>query len=128
VASFVLGAVITYGGTAVMSLSAGQLVERFLSGWSVGPMLMSSGVFGLLISVQSWSERWRRFLAWLSQASFCIYLVHVFFLYLLRHFGITASAGLPILSIPAITLVIIALSVLVYEVLRRVPIVKTYLI
>jgi surface polysaccharide O-acyltransferase-like enzyme len=123
-----LGLAVTFGGAAVLSLSAGQLSELFFQGWSPGPMLMAAGIFGLLLSVKNWPEPLRRSTGWLSRASFCIYLIHVFFLYLLKSLGVTASAGLTWLTIPGVTLLILALSALVYEALRRIPFVKTYLI
>ena len=122
------GFVITFGGCAAATLRTGVLAEAFQSGWSPGPMLMAAGLFGLLLGAGAWPEGLRRPIAWLSRASFCIYLVHVFFLYLLRAVGITAGAGLTWLTIPGVTLLLLALSGLVYAVLRRIPVVKTYLI
>lgn len=122
------GWLVTFCGTALSSLKEGALVDFFLEGWSPGPMLMAAGLFGLMLSVKVWPRRLEQFTGRLSRASFCIYLVHVFFLYILRDLGLTASAGLPLLSIPGICLLLLALSWLVYEVLHRIPVVKTYLI
>ena len=122
------GWLFTFSGTALASLKEGALVDIFLEGWSPGPMLMAAGLFGLLLGVKTWPNKRLKFTGRLSKASFCIYLVHVFFLYTLRDLGITASAGLPLLSVPGTALLILALSWLVYEVLRHIPMVKTYLI
>lgn len=46
----------------------------------------------------------------------------------LRAVGITAGAGLTWLTIPGVTVLLLALSGLVYAVLCRIPVVKTYLI
>lgn len=122
------GFAVTFGGTALLSIRDGALSEFFLDGWSPGPMLMAAGLFGLILTKQRWAPRLISFTGRLSQASFCIYLVHVLFLYFLRDRGLTAAAALPLLSIPGITLLILGLSWLVYEVLRHIPVVKTYLI
>lgn len=126
--AFAGGLAFTFGGTAAASLRAGTLAEMFLEGWSPGPMLMAAGLFGLLLGVKRWPEPLRRFTVGLSRASFCVYLVHVFFLYILQSLGVTASAGLPLLSIPGVSLLLLTLSWLVYGLLSRIPVVKTYLI
>lgn len=95
---------------------------------SPGPALMSAGIYGLILSVRRWPNRLCRAVGVLGQAAFCIYLVHVIFLYLLQRAGLIAAAWQPLLSIPGITLLIALLSWLVYEVLRRIPVVKTWLI
>ena len=126
--SLACGAAFTFVSCSLLSLKYGVLAENLLSGWSPGPMLMSVGWFGLLLKVRVWPSRLRRGTGWLSRASFCIYLVHVCFLSLLRAVGITAGAGLTWLTIPGVTVLLLALSGLVYAVLCRIPVVKTYLI
>ena len=126
--SLACGAAFTFVSCSLLSLKYGVLAENLLSGWSPGPMLMSVGWFGLLLKVRVWPSRLRRGTGWLSRASFCIYLVHVCFLSLLRAVGITAGAGLTWLTIPGVTVLLLALSGLVYAVLCRTPVVKTYLI
>ena len=122
------GWLFTFAGTALSSMRAGALVEIFLEGWSPGPMLMAAGLFGLLIGVKTLPNKLLKFTGRLAKASFCIYLVHVFFLYTLRDLGLSASVGLPLLSVPGTALLILGLSWLVYEVLHHIPVVKTYLI
>lgn len=122
------GFALVFVGSAVTSLSSGSLSTIFMEGMSPGPMLMAAGLFGLMLQVRHWPESIRRFTSRLAQAAFCIYLCHVFPLYLLQGWGVTASAWFPWLSIPGLTLLILALSWLVYEILHRIPVVKTYLI
>ena len=122
------GFALTFGGTAVLSLRAGQLVEIFFEGMSPGPMLMAAGLFGLFLRVRRWPDRLGRTAAYLAQGSFCVYLVHLFVLQTLAHFGVSAAAGVPLLSIPALTLLIGGICLLIYEVLRHIPLVRTYLI
>ena len=126
--AFALGLGLTLGGGAAASIRAGALSEIFWQGWSPGPMLMAAGLFGLLaLRGAGWKPRLRRALARGAKASFCVYLVHVFFLYALRDAGITAQA-IPALLIPAVTALILLLGGLVYAVLCRIPIVNRYLI
>lgn len=122
------GVLLTVGGTALVSLKAGTLVEFFLDGWSPGPMLMAAGLFGLFLGVQTWPDWLSRTIGRLAKASFCIYLTHVFFLLILQKLGLTAAAWSPLLSVPAISLFIVIAGWLIYEVLRHIPVVKTYLI
>lgn len=122
------GFALVFIGSGASSLSSGALSTIFMEGMSPGPMFMAAGLFGLILQVRHWPEFLRRFTSRLAQASFCIYLCHVFPLYLLQGRGVAASAWLPLLSIPGLTLLILALSWLVYEILHRIPVVKTYLI
>ena len=91
-------------------------------------MLMAAGLFGLFLQVRRWPDRLGRTAAYLAQGSFCVYLVHLFVLQTLAHFGVSAAAGVPLLSIPALTLLIGGICLLIYEVLRHIPLVRTYLI
>lgn len=128
VLALALGFLIVFFGSAWSSLKSGALSTVFMEGMSPGPMLMSAGIYGLFSCVRQWSVRVKRTAGYLAKAAFCIYLVHVIFLYLLQAVGITAAAWCPLLSIPAITVLIILLSLLVYEVLRRIPVARKYLI
>ena len=64
----------------------------------------------------------------LSKASFCIYLVHLFFLDLLMKAGYYTGALNPMWSAPAETVVLVACGFVTWLVLRKVPLVKRYLI
>ena len=64
----------------------------------------------------------------LSKASFCIYLVHLFFLDLLMKAGYYTGALNPVWSAPAETVVLVACGFVTWLVLRKVPLVKRYLI
>lgn len=128
VLALTLGFAFVFFGSAWSSLKSGALSTLFMEGMSPGPMLMAAGIYGLISGVGQWPARVRRTAGYLAKAAFCIYLVHVIFLYLLRAVGITAAAWFPLLSIPAITVLIILFSLLVYEVLRRIPVVRKYLI
>ena len=91
-------------------------------------MLMSLGVFGLAVTVRRWPERLTKVTGGLAKGAFCVYLVHVFFLILFQDHGVTAARFHPLWAIPVIAGAVLVLSYAVYLVLRRVPLVKTWLI
>lgn len=126
-AALAAGTAVVMAGTAVSSLRAGALSEIFLEGMSPGPMLMAAGLMGLAITRPSWPEGLRRVTEGLSKASFCVYLSHIFFLRALGHLGLT-SASIPLLTIPVLAVLTLALSWVLYLALRRIPFVKTWLI
>lgn len=69
-----------------------------------------------------------RLSAWVSKASFCVYLAHVFFLYTFEKAGLTVGAFHPALSAPVMTAAIFLCSCVVYTVLARIPFVNKWLI
>lgn len=122
------GLAMTFGGTAVFSLWSGALVERFLEGMSPGPMLMASGLFGLMADRKSWPGWLEKPAGRLALSSFCIYLVHILTLRFVRSLGLNPAAAPSLAVIPLITLAILLLSHLCWEVLRHIPVVKIWLI
>ena len=121
------GLALTFGGTAAASLRAGALNEKFLEGMSPGPMLMALGLFGLILGRKTWPEQAARFTGRLARASFCVYLLHILFQQILGGFGLNAGACC-LLSIPAMSLLLLALGWAAWEVLRHIPIVRRCLI
>jgi len=126
-AALAAGTAVVMAGTAVCSQRAGALSEIFLEGMSPGPMLMAAGLMGLAVTRPSWPEGPRRVTEGLSKASFCVYLSHIFFLRALARLGLT-SAVMPLFTIPVLVVLMLALSWAVYLVLRRIPVVRTWLI
>ncbi len=123
------GFALVFGGTVIGSLRLGALYEAFLEGMTVGVMLMAAGVFTLCRGVSLSPEGLiGRGTVLLSRASFCIYLCHVFWLYLLRALGLTAAAFAPVLSIPLFALLNLALSLATWAFLRRIPLVNRWCI
>lgn len=116
------GFIITFGGTWIINVARGSFQDVFLGGMSVGTALMAAGFFGFLPA-----KRYRG-ASIISKASFCIYLVHVFFMYLCGKVGLTLDLLPNILSVPVITIAIFACSCGVYALLSRIPLVKKWLI
>ncbi len=126
--AFLGGFALVLVGTGAHSLSTGALSTVFMEGMSPGPMLMAAGLFGALLQVRRWPDGLCQVTRRLSLASFCIYLCHVFFLYAMQSFGLTSAVWFPLLSIPGLTLLILIPSWLVYEILSRIPVAKTWLV
>lgn len=124
---FVCGFAVVFGGTAAVSVATGTLWQLFLEGMSPGVALMAFGLFGAAFYLCR--DGWRpRFAERLSKASFCIYLVHMLFVYLLTHVGFTVTLAPSLISIPLLVLTVLAGGYGVYAVLSRIPVVNRYLI
>lgn len=116
-------------GTYYMSAKNGLFYTGFLEGMSLGVALLAAGIFGLGSSVTTLdNELFRKSIVFISKASFCIFLSHVFFIYLLPHTGLSTSILPTIISIPLITLLIFTCSLLLYPILACIPVVNKWLI
>lgn len=127
VASALLGFAFAFGGTVLMSLKNGALYSNFLEGMSFGVALLAAGIYGVCTHAHL-PERLGRAVTYLSKASFCIYLVHIFVINLFNRFGIGAAMFAPALSIPLVALANLAISLAVYFILSKLPLVKRWLI
>lgn len=96
-----------------------------LDGFSPTSVLMAAAIFRL---AQALSQRWDLplFVAFLSQASFCVYLIHPFFQWLARQSFFEALP--PLWGTPLQAFLLLGLSLCAYLVLRRIPIVNRWLI
>lgn len=121
------GFLMTFGGTWASSLAAGTPDGHFLEGMGVGIFLTALGQWGLCQTVPL-SEGAGRFVTYLSKASFCVYLTHVFFLQAFARWGFRAAEGPVLLTAPLLSALIIACGCGVYAVLSRVPAVRRWLV
>lgn len=126
VLSLAAGFAFTFGGTLLLSGNTPD--TRLLEGMSPGIALMAFGVFGLCLHAKGLQGRFGRVIEWISRSSFCIYLVHVLLLELLRDHGMTVLWGPVILTVPLISAGIMAACLLIYGLLSRIPIVKSWLV
>ena len=122
------GLAFIFGGTWWMSLRQGTLYQTFLEGMSVGVCLLAMGIYGLCVRLPAPSDRVRQGLAWCSGASFCVFLVHIFFLDQFRRQGWMLTELPLLLSIPLVSAALLVCGGAVYAVLSRVPVVKRWLI
>lgn len=117
--------------TKTVSYHLGSASEEFYSRTSLN-------VFGEILSVftfvkcrlSKWlrGERTAAVIRRLSKYSFGIYLIHPFFLELLDSWGLNTLCFNAILSVPAITAIVFAMSLITSAILNKIPIVKKYLV
>ena len=124
---YLAGLAVTFGGTWALSLLKGELYLGFLQGNAPGVCLEAAGLYGWCVSRFSGREG-TRCTRTISQASFCVYLVHLFFLEELVSRGFSAGAYSPVWAVPALTAAVFAASFGVWLILRRIPVVNRWLI
>ena len=99
----------------------------FLQGSAPGVCLQAAGLYGFCAARWQNRDRWPM-AETVSKASFCIYLTHLFFLDFLAGRGLSAGTLPPVWGVPVLAAAAFGGGFLVWLVLRRVPVVKTYLI
>lgn len=118
---------IIFGGTAALSLRDGQLNQVLLEGASPGTALLAAGICGWVFSARR-EHSSPPVLRALSRSSFCVYLVHLLPCWELRQLGLSAVSGPCLLFIPLTAAAVLACSLAVWAVLRRIPLIKSWLI
>ncbi len=126
-ASAALGFAVIFGATVFFSVRRGELYQGFFEGMSAGVCLLGAGIFGLCRYVKTPGRGLRAAAEWLSRASFCVFLTHMFFVYLLGAF-VPFWRLPPLIGVPLEALAALALSCAVYFVLSHVPLVRRWLI
>lgn len=120
----VAGIAVTIVGTSGVSRAAGETDERFFDFTTLNVAVVSVAVFA---AAKAWgdshriSARWDRVVSLVAGASFGIYLVHPFFLWLLRRFGVTTEIAPPLVGVVAVTVLAFMLSLGASMLLRTVP-------
>lgn len=123
---FVTGFAVVMGATCFRSIRAGTLDQMFLDGFNLFVLMMAAGVF----RVCQWiAGRWKQTpgaVVFLSGASFCVYLIHPYF----QHYAWPDwFVAMPVYwSVPLQALVLLALGLAAYLILRRIPVVRRWLI
>ena len=126
-AVYLVGLGITFGGSYLLAVRGGWFNQLLIQGNALGVYLQAIGIFGLCTTVFSRSEK-APLLKTVSNASFCIYLVHLFVLGLLDVLGCNAATLNPLWSAPIMGAVILLCSFVVWLILKRIPIVNRWLI
>ena len=124
---YLAGFLLTFGATWVLSVKKGDLALTFLQGTAPGVCLQAIGIYGFCVSAFSHKDRWP-VVETISKASFCVYLVHLFFLDFLTSRGLSAGVYPSVWAVPALTAVLFCAGFLVWLVLRKIPVVNRYLI
>lgn len=126
---FAGGFVIVFGGTVAVSMLGNMFYQDLIDAFTPGVALMAAGVYGIVSAL--WGHKNAADMprvVWLSKASFCIYLVHHFFVMLLRTYLYTAYQHACLILIPAQAALVLVLCLVVYVILKRIPWVKNHLI
>ena len=126
---FLGGFAIVYGMTILLSFSQSCLNQDFLDGFTPGVALMAVGLFGGVSALYGGRDaRSMPRVLWFSKASFCIYLVHHFFVMLLLTYLYFAYKYFCLVVIPLQAAAVLGMSLLSYLMLKRIPWVKDHLI
>lgn len=124
------GGIATGVGTSIVSHRAGEWDELFYGFLTPGVAAVSVAVFCL---GRAWGDRYRLAGPWLavvgflSTYSFGIYLVHPFYQWVYRQFGLTTEFAHPLVSVPILTLLVLIPSALTAFGVQRIPRVGRYL-
>ena len=124
---YLIGFGITFAGTLLLSLKQGWLCQDLLQGSAPGVTLQAIGIYGACDALCQGRGR----LPWaegISRASFCIFLIHPFFLDLLITRDFHAGAHLPLWIVPVEVAILFCAGFASWLVLRRIPVVNQYLI
>lgn len=132
----VIGFLVTLWGTASSSITKDSVYTLYLEGMTPNVAAMAAAVF-LLVKNLSMRERQgreastykkRKIISYISKGSFCIYLVHIAFIDLLRGLYLTFPEANTLITIPLLVIVVFMLSIGAYFVLSKIPVVKKYLV
>lgn len=129
IALCVTGFVLAFGLTVLLSVKSGSLYPNFLEGMSVGVALLATGLFGLGQRIRLNPDgKALKAVTKISKASFCIYLVHVFFIYFFNAWSISVNLLPPLISIPLLSCVNLTLSYCCYCILSKIPVINKWLV
>jgi surface polysaccharide O-acyltransferase-like enzyme len=139
-----IGLLVTLYGTAFSSIANNSVYTLYLEGMSPNVAAMAAAVFLLVKNLNSREDQRieirmemgmetgkgvkRRVISYISKGSFCIYLVHIAFIDLLKDLHLTFPEKSTLIMIPVLVLVVFMLSIGTFFILSKVPVVKKYLI
>ena len=120
----ILGAAVTVWGTPVLSLRAGALVDTLLSYRAPNVVLMSAAVFLLFRNLLGRSALP---LGGIARISFGVFLVHDFFIMVLRWLNVSTLSFLPVVSVPVLSAAVFLCACAAAWVLSKIPLLGRYL-
>lgn len=126
---FLSGVLITIIGMIYFSNYAPRYRLILWDGASPTVLMMAYGLYGFIKHSPNLVNnlKFTSFSSNIAKASFCIFLIHDFFNIIFRAINITINNN-AFFMIPAMSILNMILSFIVYLILRRIPVVKTYLI
>lgn len=125
----ILGAVVTVWGSAALSIHHGSFRGALLEYNAPNVVFVSVAVFVLFRYVLGVSEERsrRQRLGGVARITFGIYLIHEFFIMLLRYFGVSTLSFNPILSVPVLSAAVFLCSFVVAWLISKIPLLGRYL-
>ncbi|MGM9607398.1 MAG: acyltransferase [Oscillospiraceae bacterium] len=125
----ILGAVATVWGTTALSGHTGTFNSVLFEYRAPNVVFMAIAVFVLFRYVLGVSEERsrRQRLGGMARITFGIFLVHDFFIILLRHFDISTLSFNPIISIPVLSAAVFLCSFAVSWLISKIPLLGRYL-
>ncbi len=123
---YLCGFALTFGCFTVFSIRSGKNATVFWEGVLPLVFLMAVGLFSAAAARRD--KPVPGFIGTVSRATMCIYLVHEFFLMLLKIIGLSSAVFLPLVSVPLVVCITLVLSFCVYLLLRKIPCVNRFLI
>lgn len=127
----ILGGAVTVVGTMLLSIHQGKLATAFYEGLAPNVMLMSFALFLFVKNrrcCRELSGRAAGRIGWLAGCIFGVYLIHDFFNMMLNSLHIHLIDYAPLAVIPAYTVLVFGLSLLITAVIRKIPILNKYII
>lgn len=124
----VVGIMMIFWGTYIMSNINGELYEHFLGGSGLGAAMLGTGLFSLINKVKIELEKTKIIIEWFSKASFCVYLCHMLIVHGLKKIGIDTGFASYGISIPVLGIIIFICSNGIYAILSHIPIVKKWIV
>lgn len=125
---FLAGFAGVFGVTVWRSIAEGKLYQLFFEGMSPCVAFMAAGLFGFVTARVKPETHVCRWVTHVSRASFCIYLVHIIFLWVFARFGLTVAVLPALISIPLISAAVYLCCEPVYLLLSHIPGLKKYLV
>ena len=125
----IAGAAATVGGAALLSQRAGGLDVTLYSYLTPNVAAMAAALFVLFREVLGGSGQgaWRRRFSGMAACSFGVYLCHVGFLLLLRHFGLGPPPVPAAVGVPLLALAVFLPSYVLSWLLHKIPVAGPYL-
>lgn len=126
-----LGFIFTIVATIAVSRMEGKANGLYYGNLTVNILLESVFMFVMIKSAFERRELGAKASAAvskLSKWSFGVYLVHIFVIIVLRKIGFFTSSFPHIISIPVISIIVYAVSMLISSLLNKIPIVKKYVV
>ncbi|NLO48235.1 MAG: acyltransferase family protein [Clostridiales bacterium] len=124
--TYLIGFALTFGCFTVFSIVSGKIAVAFWEGMLPFVFLMAVGLFGAAATRQN--KPVPKIIGTVARSTMCVYLVHEFFLMLLKIIGLSSAVFLPLISVPLVTWIVFGISFCVYLLLRKIPWVNRYLI